>query len=367
MRILVVVAHYFGPAPSEYQSKPPGSGIDLLGRLAAVNDMIVALQGQFGANRYIFDGKAISPKGTRGSVDIVMLAKRDCSILPLLGLDPGTFETVFVDDKPTSIPFHAHSLLRDRLGAYDFYCFMEDDLIIRDPAFFEKLLWFQRSFGPKTLLAPVRCEWSSTGTPAKWIIDCRLRDHCLAPFRRPHQAPTLEGVWNGGCQTFHLPDNPHSACFFLTEEQMTYWAKQPTFDDHDDTWAGPIESAGTLSIGKVFDIYKPAQPDPFFLEIQHAGVRHSSVYWKLGLRLGEPPLLALAQNALAAAVDARRGYVDTAAPAVGDCDASFEQLIARLVAQGTAVEHKVKNEISDRRRPAVRFRQFLQRLRQGRI
>ena len=122
---------------------------------------------------------------------------RDRNAIGELGLVRDTFDVEYVDDKPPWIPFHGQRLLKERLGAYDFYCQMEDDLIIHDPSFFAKLAWFQQSFGFKALLAPVRFEMSSTGTPAKVIIDPTLPESMAAPFRRAGQREEIEGVWTG--------------------------------------------------------------------------------------------------------------------------------------------------------------------------
>jgi hypothetical protein len=343
LRILVVIPHYFGPSDPANNLPEYASNIEPIGRIAALNEMIVALLGHFGRDRYTFTGEAIAADGGAPprQVDIVIMTMRDRNILAQLGLAPGTFNIEYVDGKAPWIPLHAQSLLRDRLGSYDFYCYMEDDLIIRDPAFFEKLLWFQRTFGPKTLLAPVRFELASTGTPAKVIIDPELPEDLTARFRRPGQKHEIAGIWNGRSQTFQLANNPHAGCFFLTQQQMAYWVEQPSFDDHDASWIGPMESAGTLSIGKVFDIYKPVRPDPFFLEVQHFGARYAAQFVPPGSRRGEPPLLAIAQNALRAAIEPG-GKEVIAAGADGSTDGSFARFVEQWLAQGTAVEHRAQ-------------------------
>jgi len=126
----------------------------------------------------------------------------------------------------------------------------------------------------------------------------------------------------------------------VTGEQLAYWVKQPTFDDRDASWSGPIESATTLSTGKVFDIYKPVAPDPFFLEVQHWGTRYASQNPPDGRRYGEPPLLAIAQNALRAAVSAGGDSLDAAS--AGDPESSFSRLVKLWLAQGTAVEQRAR-------------------------
>ena len=107
-------------------------------------------------------------------------------------------------------------------------------------------------------------ELPATGSLAKVVVDPELPESCYAPFRRAGQREELEGVWNGRPQIFCLPSNPHAASFFLTREQMGYWIRQPTFGDSDASWIGPLESAATFSVGRVFDIYKPLRSDPGF-------------------------------------------------------------------------------------------------------
>ena len=51
-------------------------------------------------------------------------------------------------------------MLRDRLlaGDGDYFCYLEDDLILGDPWLFRKLAWFTREFGDDCLLQPNRYE-----------------------------------------------------------------------------------------------------------------------------------------------------------------------------------------------------------------
>jgi len=219
-------------------------------------------------------------------------------VLDRIGLDPALYDVEYIDGPPQHIPFNAQRLMKQRAGAYDFYCYVEDDLAIHDPDFFAKLVWFQERFGKTALLAPTRVETSFAGTPAKVIIDPELTAEFSAPFRRPGQTPRLEGEWNGRRRAFVLPGNPHAASFFLTREQLDDWIAQPTFDDRDASWVGAIESAATLSVGRVFDIYKAAEPDPFFLEIHHAGSAFASRYAPPGRVYGDPPVIDIARKAL---------------------------------------------------------------------
>ena len=358
-------SHYFGPSHPENNLPAIGSYIEPLGRVAALSEAIVALHQNFGPNRHIYDGTAIEADASSPprQVDIVILAVRGHELTGELGLDPGVIEIRYVDCKPPWIGFEAQRVFRERLGRYDFYCFMEDDLIIHDPAFFDKLAWFQKNFGYKSLLMPVRCEIPATGTPAKVIADLDLIEPSYRPFRRPGQREKIEAIWNGQLQSFVLPKNPHAGSFFLTGDQMDYWVKQPTYDDKDASWTGPLESAATFSVGRVFDIYKPQQPDPLFLEVHHFGVRYASQYPPEGRRYGEPPLLAIAQNALRAALDPGNIH-EIGEDSNGPTGPSFPRLVRHWIAQGSAVELRgqldvLQTLLNDRTQDAVRLQQQL--------
>ena len=72
---------------------------------------------------------------------------------------------------------------------------------------------------------------------------------------------------------------------------------QPSFYDRDASWVDPLVSAATYAPGRVFGMYRAGEPDPWFLEIEHFGTFYASMAAQPGQRFGEPPLLALAENA----------------------------------------------------------------------
>lgn len=339
MRLLVVIAHYFGPRDPHSNHAVLGSYLEPLGRIAALNEAIVCLHRNFGPHRNALNGAAIATLDAGNTIDIVIVTMRERNVLSDLGIAEGIYAVHHVDGAPSRIPFHARGLMKERAGDYDFYCFMEDDLAIHDPDFFAKLIWFQAQFGPRALLAPTRVETAFTGTPAKIVIDPELGPRDTAPFRRPGQHTQISAPWHGATRGFALPSNPHAGAFFLTRAQLALWIADPSFDDGDASWIGPLESAATLGIGKVFDIYKATTPDPFFLEIHHYGTAYAARHPPHGRRYGEPPLLAIAQNALRAAMDGPGGErADTIAGlmATQRGTATLVEHVARITAAAAA-------------------------------
>jgi hypothetical protein len=196
---------------------------------------------------------------------------------------------------------------------------MEDDLVVDDPAFFSKIAWFAGEFGPRALLLPVRYEMASTGTPAKLSLSNRLSGKARAPFQRPEFAPVLRGHWNGAEQTFRTPNNPHAGCYVLTDSQLRLWIADPTFYDRDASWVSPLESAATFSPGKVFGLYMPAEPDPWFLQIEHFGAQLAARSGQGGDAFGKPLLLTLLEEAYydggaASQIPARLGKMAESVP-----------------------------------------------------
>ncbi|RAI39431.1 hypothetical protein [Rhodoplanes roseus] len=297
MRILVVVAHYFRPQEGADLVGGLGSGRAPFAKIAALNAQLVALHRHFGPRRASLDPDDPQGKGRPAdTLDIVVLTQPGANLLDYVGLAPPAFSVEHADVAPMMLAFEAQRIMRERAGAYDLYAYMEDDLIVHDPAFFAKIAWFAETFGPRAVLLPVRCEMGWTGTPAKVAIDGRLSRDALAPFRRD-VAPVLTGSWNGRSQSFRLPGNPHAGCFVVTAAQLAHWMAQPSFYDRDASWGDPLISAATLAPGKVFGLYKPAEPDPWFLEIEHFGTRYAAIVAPEGERYGEPPLLALVEAA----------------------------------------------------------------------
>jgi hypothetical protein len=284
MRVLVAIAHYFNHS----------SGASPLPKAAALNAQIVGLHRYFGERRGSMNPD--DPQGTSNSactLDIVVLTQRDANLLEWIQIDPTAYSVEYFDGDSLMLPHEAQRIMRDRVGAYDIYAYMEDDLIVDDPAFFAKVAWFAGEFGPRAMLMPIRYEMASTGIPAKLSLSSRLSSKATVSFRR--REPVLKGRWNGVEQVFRLPNNPHAGCYVLTDDQLRLWIAEPSFYDRDTSWAGPVESAGTYAPGRVFGLYMPAEPDPWFLQIEHFGAQLATRMRQGGAAFGRPLLLLLAE------------------------------------------------------------------------
>lgn len=277
MRVLAVIPHYFDPDATEAgDGRRHGSvGKDPAPRVEALSDCIAAFHQHFDPTQSIIDiaRRTTRPANAASSarVDVVVCTTGGKHLLDRLDLGPGAFEPRPTSARPLALGFACRAVLRERIGLYDYYCYLEDDLIIRDPWLFAKLAWFNGHLGDERLLQPNRYERARKGIVRKAYVDGDLADGVIRPFGDPDADPTLRGKFLGLDMVFRRPRNPHSGCYFLNAGQMATWAARADFLDFDASFIGPLESAATLGILRAFKVYKPARENAAFLEIEHHG------------------------------------------------------------------------------------------------
>jgi hypothetical protein len=275
MRLLFAIPHFFEPAPAE--RRHGSSGGDPRPRLEALANCLAGLRQHFGRPQCVIDIARMTTTpanyATAVTLDVVVSTTGPRHLLDRLPLGPDYFLHHPTAAEPKLLGFECHAVLRDRLGAYDYYCYLEDDLLIRDPWLFVKLRWFNRQFSDEALLMPNRYELARDRIVHKAYIDGPLRPDVTARFQNVNDTPTLEAEPFGQRVVFRRTLNPHSGAFFLNARQMEVWAAKPYFLDRDTSFVGPLESAATLGVMKTFRIYKPAPETGAFLEIEHPGTR----------------------------------------------------------------------------------------------
>ncbi len=278
MRILVAIPHFYNIART---ASPDGRRHGSIGahaesRLAALTASIASLHQHYGPAQHIIDQatRVALPANerTRGQVDVLVCTTGEDHLLDRLRLPAGSFEHHATSCPPALLGFECHAVLRDRLGAYDYYAYLEDDLIARDPWFFVKLTWFAHQLGDDVLLQPNRFEVAPLlGLVHKAYIDGNLIDDATNAFQDVSIKPIATGSLLGTTVTFERAKNPHAGCFFLNARQLQTWSSQPWFLDRDTRFIGPLESAATLGVMRTFRVYKSAREHAGFLEIEHAG------------------------------------------------------------------------------------------------
>jgi hypothetical protein len=289
MRILFTIPHYFGWTPEgNYGSERNSAEL----RATIVQRCVSSLVQSFSTAQGLMNGKErrihpANPK-TAAEITIAVCTTGDSHLVAQLA--GGAFTHVATNAEPRYLGFECHRLLRDAIGQYDYFGYLEDDLQISDELFFTKLEWFTKQLGVMAVLQPNRFELIDEPAPYKLYIDGNLHDENISPSHQDiREYRRVEVPTFGQGYVFQRVDNPHSGCFFLNAAQMARWASMPDFGSPSASFGGPLESAATLGIMRHFRVYKPARENAAFLEIEHLDPRY------LGRRFwptpGAPPSL----------------------------------------------------------------------------
>jgi hypothetical protein len=207
------------------------------------------------------------------TIDLVVCTTGDTHLIPDIQSISPLFHHHPTGAEPIMLGFECHKLLRDARGRYDYYAFVEDDVVITDTLFFKKRRVFDQQFGPEALLQPNRYEVTSTGPVNKLYVDYRLNPRVTAAYQNIADTPHLEMPFVDEVVTFERSSYPSAGCFFLSNEQLNHWVDGPHFLDGDVSYMSPLDSAVTLSVMKSFRIYKPRLEQAWFLEVLHASPR----------------------------------------------------------------------------------------------
>jgi hypothetical protein len=281
-RALFVIPHYYAPGNAFYGS----TGSDPNARASALERVIGGLHQSLGARQAFLislqqhvpgkgNGHVIHANtSTQVHLEIAICTTGDKHLLRNLSIPDHLYSHHSTQTDPMLLGFAARDYLKANLGRYDWYCYLEDDLLITDSLLFSKLEWFVATHGEMTTLSPHRFERSLTEPAHKLYIDGSVHAGFTAPWQDVKEQQYLEADHYGMNLRFERWPNPHSGCFFLTAHQMAQWAGQNHFMERDCSFAGPLESAASLGIIKTFRQYKPSPQNASFFEIEHLHPRY---------------------------------------------------------------------------------------------
>jgi len=283
MKILVTIPHYYNAATKGiYGSLNEAEK----SRINAIRQTVTALHelctfpaayveqevsGE-GEEKKIY--RIFKPADTKLLCDlkIVFVTTAEDHLLDKLELPEGLFEHRIVNiSDPQYLGFACHQVLLKEKGNYDYYCYMEDDLVIEDPFFFRKLSWFEKQFGTKYMLQPHRF-MRGLKPVYKEYLDQEYKRYTEYWIDYADK-PILQAEFLGSPLSFFPTRNPHTGCFFLTAAQYELMSSRYGYAVPNHQFAGPLESAASLDIIKTFDIYRVCFDYASFFALNHKGNR----------------------------------------------------------------------------------------------
>lgn len=172
-----------------------------------------------------------------------------------------------LDVEPMFLGFEAQEEFFSRADEFDWFLYLEDDLLLSDGLVLEKLAYFNAGAPREALLLPHRYEfWEGR----KIYIDLVSK-------------ASLDWNWNRltlleiDDWKFAEFDNPHSGCYCLSRPQLHRWLESGR------QWYGRVsftaarESAATGCLAESFRLYKPHPANISFLAIRHWGSKYAEL------------------------------------------------------------------------------------------
>ena len=171
-------------------------------------------------------------------------------------------------EDPKTLPHCARDfLLADSAaGKADLSLYLEDDLVIQDHLYVEKMLWFLTRTKHQYALMPHRYECTGDLRQPRLFVDGPIDSDCLPDHQKPASAVAF-GVFQSQKIGFDLAANPHSGTFALSSVQRDVLQQQLK---EDDWFVGPLETVATGTALSHFPVLKPCWADRDFLLIEHA-------------------------------------------------------------------------------------------------
>lgn len=283
MKVLFVIPHYY-KGVAEKTRYASHSIAMRANRLQVLDTLIFKLHLLFGRSHYgaVHDMMIMEemPNPFALDVDVMVCTTGDDHLVGDLSCEKIYFEHVPVECEPLVLGFAAHRIMRDHLGRYDYYCYLEDDILIHDQFFFKKLEIFNANSPLEHLLQPQRFE--------SCMFNGKLKNGFLTkvyPDYRTVTPPvdaanyTLDVL--GVPITLERTTHPHAGSFFLNAEQFAHLAQNEDFVSPEGVSRAMIlDAAASMSISRHFTIFKPARSCMSFFEVEHG---HSNMIDQISL------------------------------------------------------------------------------------
>ena len=169
---------------------------------------------------------------------------------------------------PMQLPLAAVRHLLDFPAPADLNLYLEDDLIIQDPRYADKLAWFSQRTEHRFVLMPHRYEPTVANAPQRLFVDGPIKpEGQVEPVWASDEVVVANGrFWDGQELGFVQASNPHSGSFCLSAPQLEKLrsAKWPPAE-----FVGPLETAATGTVLPHFPVLKPNWSCREFLALEH--------------------------------------------------------------------------------------------------
>ena len=171
-------------------------------------------------------------------------------------------------EDPRQLPLAAVRQLLDFSDPAALSLYLEDDLVIQDSRYVDKIAWFHDLTDHQFVLMPHRREPSAAHAPQHLFVDGPIKpvDQIEPVWASDEVIQTHVRFWDGQEIEFAQVANPHSGSFCISAPQLELlrgasWPPEP--------FIGPLETAATGTVLNHFAVLKPSLACREFLTIEH--------------------------------------------------------------------------------------------------
>lgn len=172
-------------------------------------------------------------------------------------------------EDPLQLPLAAVRWLLDCSDQSDLSLYLEDDLVIQDTHYVDKLSWFYELVDHRYILMPNRREYSVANAPESLFVDGPIKPiDQVEPVWADDELVREKLQYRDG-QEIHFSEvaNPHSGSFCISRPQLE---QLRTASWPPNTFIGPLETAATGVVRDHFRVLKPSISCREFLTLEHA-------------------------------------------------------------------------------------------------
>ncbi len=171
-------------------------------------------------------------------------------------------------EDPMFVEYDAYDVFVDHINEYEYFLFLEDDVLLTDSWFLEKIKKFNYYSPYKNyVLTPHRFEYANG---IKHYFDQAIIDENRSTSYTYSEKlkVSFDDV------SFSVFQNPHAAIYCLSKEQINLWIESGYKWRNKVVAFGVLESAATFSLYENFEFFKPHPDNIGYLEVQHYGNKY---------------------------------------------------------------------------------------------
>lgn len=175
---------------------------------------------------------------------------------------------------PMMVEFDAFDIFKESSGDFQYYLFLEDDVILSDTWFVSKIKLFnEMAVDKKMVLLPHRYEMIEGN---KFFIDQEI---FYGDKMEAYSINALFSIKVGDVELQEF-ENSHAAIYLLDQTQLNIWLASGNKWKNQVVAFGALESAATYSLYENFTFLKPSLTNIDFLQVKHWGTKYSSRFYK---------------------------------------------------------------------------------------